>query len=86
MSIINIQKSLISKKSIIYFISKHDNFDIKEIEDSWILTTQKNLTENEIHDVKRVIIRIENTLYIENKISPIREILYKKAFSPINHD
>ncbi|MDC7236779.1 MAG: hypothetical protein PQJ45_03270 [Sphaerochaetaceae bacterium] len=86
MSKINFPKSLISKNSIIYFLSENENFTIKELDDSWLISTQNDISEAEKLVIQQRIIKIENTLYIENQVSSIREILYKKAFSPIRHD
>lgn len=86
MAKINIPKSLISKNSIIYFLSENKNFTIKELDDFWIILTQNNLSETEKQVIQNKIIKIENTLYIEHQVSSIREILYNKAFSPISHD
>ncbi len=86
MATINILKSLIQKESLIWFLNTNKKFSINEFNNSWILETDEELSQKQIKDIKNEIIYIQNSFYIENKVSEIRKILYKKAFSPINYD
>ncbi|MGD1816072.1 MAG: hypothetical protein ACPKNR_03480 [Pleomorphochaeta sp.] len=86
MQIIEFSKSLICRETIVKFLTLFKDFSFQDQKDTWQIIPNKKNTIEEIETVREKIYELEYTSSIENKIAPIREILYKKAFAPIYND
>lgn len=86
MNTIELPKSLNSKNAILKILILFNFLDIKKNDKNWEIISTKDLSADDFHEIKGNLFQIEECFFIEEKFAPIREILYKKAFSPINND
>ena len=87
MGIISFNKDIISNEAIISSINQLDIINIcavKSDDKNWLLVFDEKFNDQkEIENIKKIVFFNQETYQVEKLVSPIREILYKKAFSPI---
>jgi len=79
-----LSKSLLSRNAIVNYLAKSPIFTVEELESEWILIFSIDFSVEEENTIKKKIFEEEQRLFLESQFVDIRNILYKKAFSPIN--
>ena len=79
-----LSKALLSRNAIVNYLAKSPIFTVEELDNEWILIFDTDFSVKEENTIKKKIFEEEQRLFLESQFVIIRNILYKKAFSPIN--
>lgn len=81
---ITISKNVLSKIALLQACAQSSSvYSIEDTDTHWILTSLTEQGSRSIDELYHQCLEKEAQLLLEASVSPLREILYRKAFEPI---